>query len=136
MDATELMRFESLERLAESLDKKIRELELVLVHLPPAIQSLQTSVSCLEGQVSAIENDLSAREERDKNIDRVLAEIKEMLKTYTDEMKEAFRVLSERIGTIESRPSKMWDAVVFAFAAAIGGGVFALVGNLFPKAAP
>ena len=133
MDATELMRIESLEKLSESLDRKLHELEMILVHLPPAVEKLKASVACLEGQVSVIENDLSARAERDKNIDKVLEEIKNMLKSYTDEMKQAFRELSDRIGTIESRPSKMWDAVVFAFAAAIGGGVFALVGNLFPQ---
>jgi len=136
MDSPELMRIESVERLAESLDRKMRELELILSHLPPAVESLKTSVATLEGQVRAIENDLSAREERDKNIDRILEEIKAMLKSYTDEMKLAFKELSDRIGKIEGRPSKIWDAFVFSFAAAVAGGVFAFVSGLFSKGTP
>ena len=74
--------------------------------------------------------DLSAREERDKNIDRVLKEIKDMIKSYTEEMKATMLKLAAEMDEIRSRPSKIWDALIFAIAASAGASVFALVSKM------
>lgn len=83
------------------------------------LSALEGSVTALKEQVREIELDLSAREERDKGIDRMFTQIMDLLTQ-----------ISDRVKTLESRPSKLWDAFVFALIAAAAGGSFAIVQNL------
>lgn len=65
----------------------------------------------------------AAKDEQVKTIFAVLAEIKQMLKDYTGEMKDALRTLATDIETMKGRPGRFMDGAVSAGIAAIVGAM-------------
>ena len=74
--------------------------------------------------ISNLQISAAAKDEQVKTIFVVLAEIKQMLKDYTIEMKTSINRLAVDIENIKGRPGKFADGMLAAFlSAAVGAAV-------------
>jgi len=77
----------------------------------------------IETTIQSLQIGAAAKDEQIKTVFVVLAEIKQMLKDYTIEMKGALLRLSSDIETMKGRPGRFFDGAVTAAIAAIVGAL-------------
>ena len=82
-----------------------------------------TRLDVLEASIQALQIGAAAKDEQIKTVFVILAEIKQMLKDYTIEMKGAILRLSNDIETMKGRPGRFFDGAVTAAIAAIVGAI-------------
>ncbi|MBA4274034.1 MAG: hypothetical protein C0436_00110 [Alphaproteobacteria bacterium] len=75
----------------------------------------------LESEMKLVQVGAAAKDEQIKTIFSVLAEIKQMLKEYTVEMKSAINRLASDIEMVKGRPGRFADGALSAGIAAIVG---------------
>jgi hypothetical protein len=94
-------------QLHDDISRRLLEVESRLDTIDVSISNLQISAA--------------AKEEQVKTIFVILAEIKQMLKDYTSEMKTSINRLASDIENIKGRPAKFADGMLAAVLAAIAG---------------
>ena len=94
-------------QLHDDISRRLSEAESRLDSIDVSISNLQISAA--------------AKEEQVKTIFVILAEIKQMLKDYTVEMKTSINRLASDIENIKGRPAKFADGMLAAVLAAIAG---------------
>ena len=94
-------------QLHDDISRRLSEAESRLDSIDVSISNLQISAA--------------AKEEQVKTIFVILAEIKQMLKDYTSEMKTSINRLAADIENIKGRPGKFADGLLAAVLAAIAG---------------
>lgn len=85
------------------------------------IDAIETDVEFLKSEVRDLQIGATAKDEQIKTVFNVLAEIKQMLREYTIEMKGALSRLSDDIETVKARPGRFADGALSAGIAAIIG---------------
>lgn len=82
-----------------------------------------TRLDSIEITMQKVQIGCAAKDEQIKTIFIILAEIKQMLKDYTVEMKLAITALAKDVETMKGRPGRFFDGAVTAAIAAIVGAV-------------
>ena len=94
-------------QLHDDISRRLADAESRLDTIDAAINTLQISAA--------------AKEEQVKTIFVILAEIKQMLKDYTGEMKTSINRLATDIENIKGRPGKFADGMLASLLAALIG---------------
>ena len=88
------------------------------------LEDLEARTTSLESDIQLLQVGAAAKDEQIKTIFSVLAEIKQMLREYTIEMKGSIDRLSKDIEKVKERPGRFADgALSSAIAAIIGAAV-------------
>lgn len=87
------------------------------------IEDIDARLDSLENDVKLLQVGAAAKDEQIKTVFSVLAEIKQMLKDYTVDMKDAINRLAADIELVKARPGRFADGALSAGIAAIVGAV-------------
>lgn len=92
------------------------------------IEAIEDRVESLETDVQLLQVGAAAKDEQIKTVFSVLAEIKQMLKEYTTEMKDSINRLAADIEVVKARPGRFADgALSSGIAAIVGAAIMYLI---------
>jgi hypothetical protein len=83
----------------------------------------ETRLDTIDAAINTLQISAAAKDEQVKTIFIILAEIKQMLKDYTADMKYSINRLATDIENIKGRPGKFADGMLTTLLAAVIGAV-------------